>query len=58
MPVGVALNVRFTTNGMCAKNNIHRAIYMWHKQAIIEWSRWSDLGECPLIMLMKLVNSW
>jgi len=23
LPVGVALNVRFTTNGMCVKNNTH-----------------------------------
>jgi len=28
-----ALNVRFTTNGMCAKNN---TIYMWREQAIIK----------------------
>ena len=34
--VGVALNVRFTTNGMCAKNY---TIYIWREQAIIEWSR-------------------
>ena len=34
--IGVALNVWFTTNGMCAKNNTH--IYMWCEQAIIEWS--------------------
>ena len=33
---GVALNVLFTTNGMCVTNN---AIYMWCKQAITEWSR-------------------
>jgi len=33
-------------------------IYMWRKQAIIERSWWSDLGELPLIMLVKLVNSW
>jgi len=32
---GVALNVWFTTNGMCVKKN---TIYMWHEQAIIEWS--------------------
>jgi len=30
---------------------------MWREQAITEWSRWSDLGEWPLIMLVKLVNS-
>jgi len=36
LSVGVALNVWFTTNGMCAKNNI---IYTWREQAIIEWSR-------------------
>ena len=28
----VALNVQFTTNGMCTKNNTH----MWHEQAKIE----------------------
>ena len=49
---GVALIVWFTTNGMRAKN---KNICMWREQAIIEWSRWSDLGEWPLIML---VNSW
>jgi len=32
---GVALNARFITNGMCAKNN---TVYMWRKQGIIEWS--------------------
>jgi len=31
---------------------------MWREQAIIEWSRWNDLGEWPLIMLVNLVNSW
>jgi len=31
---------------------------MWRKQAIKEWSRWSDLGELPLIMLVKLMSSW
>ena len=36
--VGVALNMWLTTNGMCAKNNTHIYIYMWHEQAIIEWS--------------------
>ena len=41
---GVALIVWFTTNGMCAKN---KNICMWRGQAIIEWSRWSDLGEWP-----------
>jgi len=50
----VALNVRFTTNGMRAKNN---TIYVWREQAIIEWILWSDLGEWPPIMLVKLVNS-
>ena len=34
----LALNVQFTTNGMCAKNNTH--IYcMWRELAVIEWSR-------------------
>ena len=33
-------------------------IYMWHEQAIIECSQWSDLGERPLMLPMKLVNSW
>ena len=55
---GVALNVWFTSNRMCVKNNTCQAIQMWRKQAIIEWSRWSDLGEWPLVMLVKLVNSW
>ena len=41
--------------GLCAKN---KSICMWHEQAIIEWSRWSDLGEWPLTMLVNLVNSW
>ena len=31
---GIALNVWFTTNGICVKNN---NIYTWHEQAIIEW---------------------
>jgi len=52
---GVALIVWFTTNGMCAKN---KNIFMWPEHAIIEWSRWSDLGEWPLMMLVNLVNSW
>jgi len=47
--------VWFTTEGMCAKN---KNIRMWREQAIIEWSRWSDLGEWPLTMLVNLVNSW
>jgi len=52
---GVALIVWFTTNGMCEKN---KNICMWREQAIIEWSRWSDRGEWPLIMLVNQVNSW
>jgi len=52
---GVALIVWFTMNRMCAKN---KNICMWRKQAIIEWSRRSDLGEWPVIMLVNLVNSW
>jgi len=35
LSAGVALDAGFTTNRMCAKNN---TIYMWHEQAIIEWS--------------------
>ena len=31
--------------------------YMWREKAIIEWSRWSDLDEWPLTMLVNLVNS-
>ena len=31
---------------------------MWREQTIIEWSRWGDLGEWPLRMLVNLVNSW
>jgi len=34
--VGIALNVQFTMNGMCAKNN---TTYMWREQAITEWLR-------------------
>ena len=34
--VDIVVNVWFTTNGICAKNN---TIYMWHEQAIIEWLR-------------------
>ena len=52
---GVALIVWFTTNRMCVKN---KTIYMWREQAIIEWSRWSDLGEWLLTLLVNLVNSW
>jgi len=33
----LALNVRFTTNGMYAKNNTH--MYMWREQAITKLSR-------------------
>ena len=36
LSVDVALNVRFTKNGMCAKNN---TTYMWREQAIIQWAR-------------------
>jgi len=35
LSLGVALNVSFTTNEMCAKNNTK---YMWREQAITEWS--------------------
>jgi len=35
LSAGVALNARFTTNGMCVKNN---TIYLWREQAITEWS--------------------
>jgi len=34
LSVGIALNMWFTTNGMCVKNN---TTYMWHEQVIIEW---------------------
>jgi len=59
--VGVVLNVWFTMNGMYTMNNEqanNRVIPMWHEQAIIEWSRWNDLDEWPLTMLMNLVNRW
>ena len=38
LSAGVALNARFTTNGMCSKNNtpIHSR---WREHPIIEWSR-------------------
>ena len=45
-----ALIVWFTTNGMCAKNNI---AYMWHEQAIIEWS-WRVIS----ILLAATVRSF
>jgi len=32
---GIALNARFTMNGMCVKSN---TTYMWREQAIIDWS--------------------
>ena len=51
----LALNARFTTNGIFAN---YSTVYMWREQVIIEWSRRSDLGEWPLIMLVNLVNSW
>ena len=35
LSVGVALNVRLATNGLCTKNN---NTYTWCEQAIIEWS--------------------
>jgi len=37
LSVGVALNARFTTNGICRKNN---TMYTWREQAITEWSHW------------------
>jgi len=41
LSASVALNLWFTTNGMCAKNN---NVYTWREQAIIEWLRpWSLL---------------
>jgi len=33
LSAGFALNARFTTNGICMKNN---TIYMWREQAITE----------------------
>ena len=36
LSTGIAFNVWFTTNGMCAKNN---NMYTWHEQAIIKWLR-------------------
>jgi len=33
LSVGFALNARFTTNGMCTKNN---TIYRWREQGITE----------------------
>ena len=41
---GIALNVWFTTNGMCAKNN---NMYTWHERAIIEWlQRMNSIVAC------------
>ena len=36
LSAGIALNVRFPMNGMCAKNNTHN---MWREQAIIKLSQ-------------------
>jgi len=47
LSVGVALNVWFTTNGMCAKNNIH--IYV---------ARTSDCGAWSLLLLAATVWSF
>jgi len=38
---GVTLNVRFTTNDMCAKK------YTWREQAMIEWS--GRVNSCCLL---------
>jgi len=42
LSVGVALNARFTTNGMCAKNNTHMYVVRTSNNKVIpmEWSRW------------------
>jgi len=52
-PLELCWSARFTTNGMCAKNN---TIYMWHEQAIIEWSRRvnSLVACCPSAKLCAL----
>ena len=41
LSAGVALNARFTTNWLCAKNNY---IYTWQEQSIIEWIEWLRRG--------------
>jgi len=52
LSAGVALNVRFTTNGMCAKNN---TIYTWREQAIIEWS-W-HVNSCCLLPQCEVMRT-
>jgi len=55
--VGVALNVQFTTNGMCAKNNTH-ILYMWLEQAISLTCRthpW-DIFDCVFFSELLLLK--
>ena len=50
---GVALNVWFTTNGMCTKKN---NIYKWHKQAILEWlQRMNSIVACCTVQSLALM---
>jgi len=53
LSVGVALNVRFTTNGMCAKNNTHTYVA---RTSIIEWSRRAISYCCLLPQCEALCN--
>ena len=48
--VGVALNVRFTTNTMCAKNNTH--------MYVVQTSNKSDFVRWSLLLLVATVRSF
>ena len=55
LSVGVALNVRFTKYGMCAKNSTHIYVARTSNGRVIsiEWFRW-----VTSTMLVNLVSSW
>jgi len=50
LSVGIALNKRFTTNGMCVKIT---PIHIWRKQAIIQWS-WHVISIVVCCHIVKL----
>jgi len=47
LSVGVALNVRFTTNGMCVKNNTHIYVARTSNNRVI--------AACDLLLLVATV---
>ena len=57
LSAGVALNARFTTNGMCAKNNTE---YIWREQAIIElsWRVISIVACCHSVWREQAITEW